>query len=533
MSDFAYQPILPTPVSTSDAGFRRLDCGGVEVCSHGNMKIVRVSPDALSQLAYEAFRDMAFFMPASQLDRWADIINDPDAHENERFVARTLMQNAIISAQGVLPSCQDTGVAEILGWKGAGFHTGFDDAKELSRGVWRAYSEHNLRYSMVAASSMFEEANTGSNLPAQVEIYSSGNGAYEFLFIAKGAESSNKTSITQASEAVLEDSALRKLLTEKLSGIGVAACPPYHMGIVIGGTSPEQSLRTAKLAAMGFYDSLPTEGDCAGGAFRCVKWEGEVMDIMRNLGLGAQFGGKYMALQARVIRLPRHAGSCSIAISVGCSAHRVIKGRIDPNGVWLEELDRNPARHADLVKGLQTDDVQVDLSRGMNEILAQLRPLSPGTRVRLTGPLVVARDIAHQQIKARFESTGQLPEYFKNHPVYYAGPAKTPAGMPCGSLGPTTAQRMDPYMETFMSNGACLVTVAKGNRDPGVNETCRRYKGCFLGTIGGAAAILARDHVVSSEVIDYEDLGMEAVRLINVRDMPAFVVIDSRGQSIY
>lgn len=534
MSEFHYQAILPAPSAGQGASFRKLGPDGVAVRHCGDRRLLEVSASALEQLAYEAFRDMAFFFPSHVLEQWATIARDADAGQNERFVAGTLLANAIISAQEVLPACQDTGVAEIIGFRGRDVLTTCDEAAALSRGAFNAYNLHNLRQSLVAATDMFNEANTGDNMPAQVEIFADDSAACNFVFIAKGGGSSNKTSLSQESKAVLEGPAMESLLRERLSRIGVAACPPYHVGIAIGGTSPEQALKTAKLASLGLYDSLPRTGDGRGGAFRCPQWEEKVLEIMQSLGLGAQFGGRHMATDARVIRLPRHSASCSVAISVSCSAHRVICGRIDTDGVWLEELDRQPERFADLAADAgAAGAAEIRLDVPMGEIITQLSSCRAGDRIRLSGPLVVARDIAHQRIKAEFDRTCKLPDYFRNHPVYYAGPAKTPPTMASGSLGPTTAQRMDPYMETFMANGACLVTLGKGNRHPSVSESCRRHKGCFLGTIGGAAAILAKNHVLSSEIIDYPELGMEAVRLITVRDLPAFVIIDAEGNSIY
>jgi fumarate hydratase class I len=463
------------------------------------------------------------------------ILDDPEASANDRFVALELLRNACISAGGTLPMCQDTGTAIVVAHKGELVITGTDDGAMLSEGIKKTYNECNLRYSQMAPLSLYQEANTGSNLPAQIEIYSEPGDVYEFLFIAKGGGSANKTFLLQETKSVLNPAGLNKLLTEKIASLGTSACPPYHLAIVIGGLSAEMTLKTVKLASTHYLDSLPTEGDKSGRAFRDLALEKEVLEITRQLGIGAQFGGKYFCHDVRVIRLPRHGASLPIGIGVSCSADRQVKGRIDADGIWLEQLDKDPARFLPEVEEneLSTQSIKVDLTRPMEEIRAALSGKPVGTRLMLTGTLLVARDIAHAKWKEAIERGEELPEYIRKHPIYYAGPAKTPKGFASGSFGPTTAGRMDSYADVLMSRGASLITLAKGNRAKNVREACERWGGFYLGTIGGAAARLAQDSIKKVEIIDFPELGMEAVHKIEIEDFPAFIVINDKGEDFF
>jgi fumarate hydratase class I len=533
MSKFTYADIFPPQKLKSP--YRRIDCDDfARISKWGKRRIIELNHDALALIAKTAFHDMSFYLPKKNLDEFAAIIDDPEASENDRFVSAALIENAIISAQGVLPLCQDTGVANVVAEKGEGIFTGENDALHISRGIYEAYRENNLRYSLVCAKTIFEEDNSETNLPAQIDIAAVPGAEYKFFFIAKGGGSSNKTFLFQENKALLNEKSLHKFLKDKLASIGVAACPPYHIGIAIGGTSPEMSLKTAKLAAAGFYDSLPSNPKRNGNAFRVPDWEAEILEITENFGLGAQFGGKYFASSARVIRLPRHAASCHVGIAVSCVAHRNLAGIINADGIFLQELDTEPERLSEKISRLRFAEAPIiNLDAPIDEIRRQLSKHKAGTRVRLSGPLIVARDIAHMKLNERFEKTGKVPDYFKNYCVYHAGPAKTPKGMPSGSFGPTTAQRMDPYLEKFMNTGASLVTIAKGNRAVSVTESCKRNKGFYLGTIGGAAALVAKNNILESKIIDMEELGMEAVRKLIVREMPAFIICDDKGNNIY
>ncbi len=534
MPKFRYAEIFPRS-RRRKTPYRRIECDDfIRISKWKNGKIVELDPDALTLIAKTAFHDMSFHLPKRQLDGFAAIIDDPESSENDRFVASCLIENAIISAEGVLPLCQDTGVANVVAEKGESVFTGADDACHISRGIFEAYMENNLRYSLVCPETIFKEDNSGTNLPAQIDIAAVPGDEYRFFFIAKGGGSSNKTFLFQENKSLLNEKSLEKFLEEKLVAIGVAACPPYHVGIAIGGTSPEQSLKTAKLAAAGYYDSLPSKPQRGGNAFRVPEWEEKVLTITKNSKLGAQFGGKYFANSARVIRLPRHAASCHVSIAVSCVAHRNLSGIINSDGIFLEKLDMNPGRLADKIGRLRFADAPlINLDVPIDEIRCQLSRHPAGTRVRLSGPLIVARDIAHTKLNEIFEKTGKVPDYFKNYCVYHAGPAKTPKGMPSGSFGPTTAQRMDPYLEKFMDAGASLITMAKGNRAASVTESCRRNRGFYLGTIGGAAALVAKENILESKVIDMPELGMEAVRKLIVKDMPAFIICDDKGKNIY
>jgi fumarate hydratase class I len=501
----------------------------------GDKTFLVVKPDALTLLAKHAFTDVAHLLRASHLKNLRSILDDPESSANDRFVALELLKNACIAAGGTLPMCQDTGTAIVVAHKGDRVWTDSDDAALLSEGIKKTYNECNLRYSQMAPLSLYEETNTGSNLPAQIEIYADHGSVYDFLFIAKGGGSANKTFLLQETKSVLNPQGLVKLLTEKIASLGTSACPPYHLAIVIGGLSAEMTLKTVKLASCHYLDSLPREGDKSGRAFRDVEMEQQVLEITRKLGVGAQFGGKYFCHDVRVIRLPRHGASLPIGIGVSCSADRQILGRIDASGVWLEQLETEPSRYLPEVDEaeLAGETIRVDLNKPMQEIRAMLSGKPAGTRLMLSGPLLVARDIAHARWKEAIERGEELPEYIRKHPIYYAGPAKTPKGYASGSFGPTTAGRMDSYADMLMSRGASLISLAKGNRAKNVREACGRWGGFYLGTIGGAAARLAQDSIKKVEVIDFPELGMEAVHRIEVENFPAFIVINDNGEDFY
>jgi fumarate hydratase class I len=486
-------------------------------------------------LTREAMRDIAHLLRTGHLAQLASILDDPEASANDRFVALELLKNASIAAGGVLPSCQDTGTAIVKGKKGQLVFTGGGDAAAISRGVLETYRDGNLRYSQMAPLTMWDEVNTRTNLPAEIKISAVDGDTYSFLFMAKGGGSANKSLLFQETKALLSPARLMAWLDEKLRGLGTAACPPYHLAVVVGGTSGEYALETAKLASARYLDGLPTTGDESGRGFRDLELEAEVLKLTQGFGIGAQFGGKYFCHDVRVVRLPRHGASCPVAIAVSCSADRQAKARITGEGVFLEELERDPARFLpDTTDDELSDDVvRIDLRRPMEEIRAELSKLPVRTRVMLTGPMVVARDIAHAKIKERLDSGEPLPEYLRNHPVYYAGPAKTPEGHASGSFGPTTAGRMDGYVDEFMVAGGSHVMVAKGNRSPAVTDACKRHGGFYLGSIGGPAARLAKDCITKVEVLEYPELGMEAVWQIEVEDFPAFVVVDDKGNDFF
>ena len=516
------------------ARYRRLAVRGFGPAACGGRPALRVGDAALAALAREAFTDLAFHLRPDFLAAMRRILDDPEASDNDRFVAEAVLRNAVIAAEGVLPLCQDTGSIQVFGRRGHRVLTGGRDEDVLAAAASSVYRKRNLRYSIMAPLTVMDEVNTGTNLPAQVEVEAVEGREYRFFFLAKGAGSSNKTALFQESKALLDPPALEAFLAGKIRALGVAACPPYRLAVVVGGLSPEMTLKAVKLASAGFLDGLPKRGDRSGRAFRDLEWEARLMRLARETGFGAQFGGLWLAHGSRFVRLPRHAGSCPIGLGVSCNADRGLRGKITAEGVFLEEVERRPAR---FLEGARTSGpakaVAVDLGRPMAEILAALRGLPVGALVRLSGPLVVARDIAHARLAAILRETGDLPDYLKRHPVYYAGPAKTPRGRVSGSFGPTTAQRMDGYLDDFLQAGASFVSVGKGNRTPRAAEALKTWGGIFLGTIGGAAALIAKEHVVSSETIDFADLGMEAVRRIEVRDLPAFVVYDGRGGDLY
>lgn len=515
--------------------YRLLSKEGVSEETFQGKKVLVVKPEALTELAKSAFKDVSHLLRTSHLEMLKKILDDSEASNNDKFVAIELLKNASIAAGGTLPMCQDTGTAIVVAHKGEGVYTGTDDGEALSDGIKKTYSECNLRYSQMAPITMYQELNTGSNLPAQIEIYSEPGSEYEFLFIAKGGGSANKTYLLQETKSVLNTESLKKLLTEKISGLGTSACPPYHLAVVIGGLSAEMTLKTVKLASTHYLDNLPTEGDKTGRAFRDLALEKEILEITRNMGIGAQFGGKYFCHDVRVVRLPRHGASLPIGIGVSCSADRQIMAKIDKDGIWLEKLETDPARFLPEIdeQQLGEETLRVDLTQSMDEVRKALSGKPPGTRLLLTGTMLVARDIAHAKWKETIESGKELPDYIYKHPVYYAGPAKTPDGYASGSFGPTTAGRMDSYADLLMSRGASLISLAKGNRGKNVREACGRWGGFYLGTIGGAAARLAQDSIKKVEVIDYPELGMEAVFKIEIEDFPAFVIINDKGDDFF
>jgi fumarate hydratase, class I len=515
--------------------WKKLTSEGVRPIEINGRPALQIDPGALTLLAKQAMIDIAHLLRPGHLQQLSNILQDPEASDNDRFVALELLKNANIAASGVLPGCQDTGTATVIGYKGENVFTFADDEAALAEGVHGAYAEKNLRYSQLAPIDMYTEKNTGSNLPAQIELYATQGDAYKFLFLAKGGGSANKTYLFQETKALLNPATLLKFVAEKVRGIGTSACPPYHLALVIGGMSAEFTLKTVKLASARYLDNLPTTGNEHGRAFRDVALEKEVLEICRQTGIGAQFGGKYFAHDVRVIRLPRHGASCPVGLGVSCSADRQVLGKITRDGVYLEQLETNPARFLPEVTAdeLGGNVVKIDLRRPMPEILAELRKHPVATRLSLTGPLVVARDIAHAKLKERLDRGEDLPAYFKNHAVYYAGPAKRPEGYASGSFGPTTAGRMDSYVDLFQSRGGSMIMLAKGNRSPAVREACKKYGGFYLGSIGGPAARLAEHSIKKVEVLEYAELGMEAIWRIDVEDFPAFVITDAQGNDFY
>jgi len=532
--EFLYSDLLPT--GPDETPYRLLTTEGVETVEAAGRRFLRVEPAVLRQLTAEAMHDIAHYLRPAHLAQLRRIIDDPEASGNDRFVALDLLKNVNISAGGVLPMCQDTGTAIVMGKKSEGVLTGADDAEWVARGVHDAYTRLNLRYSQLAPLSMWEERNTGTNLPAQIELYSTPGGegtepAYRFLFMAKGGGSANKSFLFQETKAVLNPTRMLEFLDEKIRSLGTAACPPYHLAVVIGGTSAEYALKTAKLASAHYLDGLPTSGSMSAHGFRDTELEEEVFRLTQSFGIGAQFGGKYFCHDVRVVRLPRHGASCPVALAVSCSADRQALGKITPEGVFLEQLERDPASYLPDTTDdrLGGDVVRVDLRRPMDEIRAQLSQLPVKTRLSLTGPLVVARDIAHAKIKERLDAGEPMPGYMRDHAVYYAGPAKTPEGYASGSFGPTTAGRMDSYVDQFQAAGGSMVMLAKGNRSAQVTKACAAHGGFYLGSIGGPAARLAQDCIKHVEVLEYPELGMEAVWRIEVEDFPACVVVDDKG----
>ena len=531
--DFQFQPLLP--VGHDDTAYRKVTSDHVSTFDAAGKTFLKIEPEAITQLTQEAMRDIAHLLRTDHLQQLSNILKDPEASPNDRFVALDLLKNANIAAGGVLPSCQDTGTAIVKGKKGQLVFTGFNDEEAIARGVFNTYQTSNLRYSQLAPLDMYKEVNTGNNLPAQIEIYATEGDAYKFLFMAKGGGSANKSYLYQETKALLNPKSLLKFLDEKMRTLGTAACPPYHLAVVIGGTSAEHTLATAKLASAHDLDTLPTTGNALGRGFRDHEMEAAVLALSQKTGIGAQFGGKYFCHDVRVIRLPRHGASCPVGIAVSCSADRQARGKITRDGVFLEELERDPARFLPDVedKDLDGDVVKIDLTRPMSEIRATLSKYPVKTRLSLTGPLVVARDIAHAKLKERLDAGQGLPQYLKDHMVYYAGPAKTPTGYASGSFGPTTAGRMDAYVDAFQAEGASMVMLAKGNRSKAVTDACKKHGGFYLGSIGGPAARLAQDCIKKVEVLEYAELGMEAVWKIDVVDFPAFIIVDDKGHDFF
>jgi len=531
--EFLYSDVLP--VGDSEITYRKITDDYVSTFEAGERRFLKVEPEGLRLLTAEAMRDIAHLLRPDHLAQLALILEDPEASANDRFVAVELLKNANIAAGGVLPGCQDTGTAIIWGTKGERVVTDVDDAEVISRGVFDTYQTSNLRYSQLAPLTMFDEENTGNNLPAQIEIYSAPGEEYKLMFMAKGGGSANKSFLFQETKALLNPTNLTKFLDEKLRTLGTAACPPYHLAVVIGGTSAEHALQTAKYASAKYLDTLPTAGSETGHGFRDLEWEQRILELTRQFGIGAQFGGKYFCHDVRVVRLPRHGASCPVAIAVSCSADRQALAKITADGIFLEQLEEDPAKY--LPETLETDlsgaVVAIDLNRPMSEIREQLSKCPVRTRLSLTGTLVVARDIAHAKIQERLDAGEAIPDYLKTFPVYYAGPAKTPEGYASGSFGPTTAGRMDSYVESFQAAGGSLVMLAKGNRSPQVIEACKTHGGFYLGSIGGPAARLAKDSIRKVEVLEYPELGMEAVWKIEVEDFPAFMVIDDKGNDFF
>jgi fumarate hydratase class I len=536
--EFLYSDLLP--LGPDDTPYRLVSTEGVSTFEAEGRTFLKVEPEAIRRLTAEAMHDIAHYLRPGHLAQLRKIIDDPESSGNDRFVALDLLKNVNISAGGVLPMCQDTGTAIVMGKKSEGVLTGVDDGEWVSRGVHDAYTKLNLRYSQLAPLSMFEEKNTGTNLPAQVEIFSTPGTdptkpEYKFLFMAKGGGSANKSFLYQGTPALMRPERLIEFLDEKIRSLGTAACPPYHLAVVIGGTSAEYALKTAKLASARYLDHLPTEGSMAAHGFRDLAMEEQVFELTQSFGIGAQFGGKYFCHDVRVVRLPRHGASVPVAIAVSCSADRQALGKITAEGVFLEELDRDPAKYLpDTTEDkLEGEVVEIDLNRPMSEILAELRRHPVKTRLSLTGPVIVARDLAHAKIKERLDAGEEMPAYLRDHAVYYAGPAKTPEGYASGSFGPTTAGRMDSYVDQFQAAGGSMVMLAKGNRSVQVTNACKEHGGFYLGSIGGPAARLAQDCIKSVEVLEYPELGMEAVWKIEVEDFPAFIVVDDKGNDFF
>jgi fumarate hydratase class I len=531
--EFVYQD--PLPIEKDSTRYRLLTKDYVSVTNFEGNEILKIDPQALTLLANVAIRDVSFLLRTAHLEKVAAILKDPQASNNDRYVALAMLRNADTAAKGILPFCQDTGTATIVAKKGQRVWTGVKDEEYLARGVYKTYTEENLRYSQTAPLNMYDEVDTGTNLPAQIDIMATDGMEYQFLFVTKGGGSANKTMLYQETKALLNPASLEKFLTEKMKTLGTAGCPPYHLAFVIGGTSAEACLKTVKLATTGYLDHLPTSGNAHGRAFRDVELENRMLEQAYKSGYGAQFGGKYFALDVRIIRLPRHGASCPVGMGVSCSADRNAKAKINREGVWLEELEREPGRliPEEYRDKIASNVVHVDLNRPMKEILAQLSKYPVTTQLSLTGTMVVARDIAHAKLKERLDRGEGLPQYMKDHPIYYAGPAKTPEGMPSGSFGPTTAGRMDSYVDLFQSHGGAMITLAKGNRSQQVTDACKKYGGFYLGSIGGPAAILAKENIKKVEVLEYPELGMEAIWKIEVEDFPAFILVDDKGNDFF
>jgi fumarate hydratase class I len=531
MTEFAFQEMFPLGLDKTQ--YRLLSSDHVSIKFFREKEVVVIDPDALTLLAEQAFTDVAYLYRSPHLKLLAGILDDPESSRNDRYVAIQLLKNAVIAADRIFPMCQDTGTAIVMGKKGQQIWTDFSDEAALSEGIFNAYTKSNLRYSQNVPLSMYEELNTGSNLPAQIELYATKGYHYEFLFIAKGGGSANKTFLYQETKAVLNPESLIDFMRNKMKTLGTAACPPYHLVFVIGGTSAEMTLKTVKLASAGYLDHLPTKGSDAGHAFRDLEVEKKLVSVSRELGIGAQFGGKYFCLDARVIRLPRHGASCPIGLGVSCSADRNIKAKITREGIYLEQLEEDPSRFLPEVQAEEETAVHIDLNQPMDKIRALLSKHPVATRLLLTGKIVVARDIAHAKLKERIDKGDKLPAYFKDYMIYYAGPAKTPEGYPSGSFGPTTAGRMDPYVPIFQKEGGSMVMLAKGNRSKRVTESCKKFGGFYLGSIGGPAAKLGKECITKVETIEYPECGMEAIFMITVKNFPAFIIVDDKGNDFF
>ena len=531
--EFKYAPMFQ--VGKDDTEYYLLTKDHVSVGEFEGKPMLKVEAEGITRMINQAFRDVSFLLRRSHNLQVARILSDPEASDNDKYVALTFLRNAEVAAKGQLPICQDTGTAIVHGEKGQQVWTGFCDEEAIAKGVYKTYTEENLRYSQNAPLNMYDEVNTKCNLPAQIDIEATEGMEYKFLCVTKGGGSANKTYLYQETKAILNPATLVPFLVAKMKTLGTAACPPYHVAFVIGGTSAEKNLLTVKLASTHYYDNLPTTGDETGRAFRDVELEKQLLDEAHRIGLGAQFGGKYYAHDIRVVRLPRHGASCPVGLGVSCSADRNIKCKINKDGIWIEKMDDNPGEliPAELREAGEGGGIRIDLNQPMEEVRKELSKYPVATRVSLSGTIIVARDIAHAKLKERLDSGEGLPEYIKNHPVLYAGPAKTPAGMPCGSMGPTTAGRMDPYVDLFQENGGSLVMIAKGNRSQVVTDACKKHGGFYLGSIGGPAAILSQQNIKSIECVEYPELGMEAVWKIEVTDFPAFILVDDKGNDFF
>ncbi|NOR23148.1 MAG: fumarate hydratase [Desulforhopalus sp.] len=534
MADFTYQE--PFPMGKDETKYRKIEGSETFVSADrfNDQEILKIDPEGLTTLAKAAMKDVSFMLRPAHNEQVAKILDDPESSANEKGVALAFLKNAEVASQFELPLCQDTGTAIIMGKKGENVWTGADDSQALSKGVFKTYTEENMRYSQTVALDMYQEKNTGTNLPAQIDLYATPGSEYKFLFIAKGGGSANKTYLFQETKALLNPQTLETFLVEKMKTLGTAACPPYHLAFAIGGTSAEANLKTVKLASAKYYDQLPTSGNDHGRAFRDVELEEKLQKAAQNLGIGAQFGGKYFTHDIRIVRLPRHGASCPVGMGVSCSADRNMKAKINKDGLWLEELDATPGRLIpEKYRTKHDHGVKLDLNQPMKEVLAELTKHPVGTPLQLTGTIVVGRDIAHAKFKEILDSGAVLPDYLKKHPIYYAGPAKTPAGKPSGSFGPTTAGRMDSYVDLLQSQGGSMVMIAKGNRSQQVTDACKKHGGFYLGSIGGPAAILAEENIKKVECIDYPELGMEAVWQIEVVDFPAFILVDDKGNDFF
>ncbi len=531
--EFKYQE--PFPMGKDTTEYYLLTKEHVSVTQFEGKEILKVETEGLTKLARAAMRDCSFLLRPAHNQMVASVLSDPEASDNDKYVALTMLRNAEVAAKGALPFCQDTGTAIVMGKKGQQVFTDGNDEEALSKGVYKTYTEENLRYSQTIALDMYNEKNSGCNLPAQIDLYATQGNEYKFLFIAKGGGSANKTYLYQETKALLNPKSLEKFLIEKMKSLGTAACPPYHIAFVIGGTSAEANLKTVKLASTKYYDNLPTEGNDGGQAFRDIELEKKILKSAQELGIGAQFGGKYFAYDVRIVRLPRHGASCPVGLGVSCSADRNIKAKINKDGIWIEKLDDNPGRliPAELRETGEGDAVKINLNRPIKEVLAELTKYPVATRLSLNGTIVVGRDIAHAKLKERIDKGEGVPQYLKDHPVYYAGPAKTPKGMASGSFGPTTAGRMDSYVDLLQDNGGSMIMIAKGNRSQEVTDACKKHGGFYLGSIGGPAAILAQNNIKKVELLEYPELGMEAIWKIEVVDFPAFILVDDKGNDFF